>query len=108
MTSAYSLYLLCLAYALFHGLHSFHDIKLSSQVISAFHALSIHEQREWFCPTLMRYASKKKRDNQELEQLWFPGTHSDVIGGPTSARVLCNHALRWMMIKARERGLVFR
>ncbi|KAI9270641.1 hypothetical protein BDA99DRAFT_502338 [Phascolomyces articulosus] len=96
-----------LLWSLFHGLHSFHDTKLSPKVKSAFHALAIHEQREWFHPALMKYGSHK-RPEQTLKQLWFPGTHSDVIGGPRASRVLCNHSLQWIMMKAQECGLVFK
>ncbi|KAI9494820.1 hypothetical protein BDB00DRAFT_871094 [Zychaea mexicana] len=96
-----------LLWSLFHGLHNFHDTKLSPKVKSAFHALAIHEERAWFRPTLMKYGSHKKSD-QELQQIWFPGTHSDVIGGPKASRVLSNHSLRWMMTKAQDCGLVFR
>ncbi|KAF7727228.1 hypothetical protein EC973_007840 [Apophysomyces ossiformis] len=93
-------------WTLFHGLHSFHDTKISPMVVSAFHAISIHDQRAWFKPTLMQY-SARKRDYQELEQVWFPGMHGD-IGGESQARLLPNHTLAWMMAKAQERGLVFR
>ncbi|CDS05385.1 hypothetical protein LRAMOSA07914 [Lichtheimia ramosa] len=96
-----------LLWSLFHGLHYFHDTKLSPKVISAFHAIAIHEQRAWFRPTLMQYATHK-REHQQLEQLWFPGTHSDLSGVPKSSHVLANHALRWMMTKAQDCGMVFR
>ncbi|KAG0190003.1 hypothetical protein DFQ28_002637 [Apophysomyces sp. BC1034] len=54
----------------------------------------------------MQYSSRK-RDYQELEQIWFPGMHGD-IGGESQTRLLPNHTLAWMMVKAQERGLVFR
>ncbi|KAI8375976.1 uncharacterized protein BYT42DRAFT_572960 [Radiomyces spectabilis] len=91
---------------LFHGLNNFHDTKISPIVKSAFHALSIHDQRAWFEPTLMRFTSKQM-DGQELEQVWFPGMHSDV-GGQEISSLLANHALRWMMTKAEERGFKFK
>lgn len=43
-----------------------------------------------------------------MEQVWFPDNHSDVIGGPCAAKVLANHALRWMMTNAQACDLVFR
>lgn len=55
----------------------------------------------------MQYATHK-REHQQLEQLWFPGTHSDLSGVPKSSHVLANHALRWMMTKAQDCGMVFR
>ncbi|ORX61504.1 hypothetical protein DM01DRAFT_1316272 [Hesseltinella vesiculosa] len=90
----------------------FHDTNLSPWVKSAFHALSIHEQRQWFKPTLMTYAQTPNWD-QELVQKWFPGVHSDIGGGsggtPTQEdeNLLPNHALLWMMTMAQDRGLVF-
>ena len=106
-TTTMKIFIKNIGWSLFHGLHSFHDEKLSPKVKSAFHALSIHEQREWFRPTIMKYGSLKSPD-QILEKIWFLGTHSDVVGGSKVSHLLCNHALHWMMIKAQECGLVFK
>ena len=43
---------------------------------------------------------------QTVEQVWFPGAHSDVGGGLTSAG-LSDAALAWMMTRARAAGLAF-
>ncbi|CAO3600236.1 unnamed protein product [Absidia cylindrospora] len=100
---------------LFHQRYHFHDTNISPWVQSAFHAIAIHEQRQWFQPVLMKYAAKPYCE-QELVQLWFAGTHSDVGGGkddPQDANsspngsLLANKALKWMMEMGRERGIVF-
>jgi hypothetical protein len=84
----------------------FHDPQLSSKVIHAYHALSIHERRSTFVPTLW----EKKPDAPEtqiLEQVWFPGVHCDVGGGYNAAG-LSDEALHWMMQKAKDCGVLFR
>lgn len=89
-------------------MHEFHDTKLSPIVKNAYHAVSIHEQREWFRPTLMHISAAA--DQQVLEQVWFPGMHSDVGGqqsGPYD-NVLSSQSLRWIMAKAIQNGLVFK
>ncbi|KAI8064697.1 hypothetical protein BC940DRAFT_335097 [Gongronella butleri] len=89
------------------GYFRFHDINISPWVRSAFHALAIHEQRRWYEPTLMSFATKPKFE-QELVQKWFPGMHSDVGGAEGyENQALPNHALLWMMTAAQERGLSF-
>ncbi|KAL0087866.1 hypothetical protein J3Q64DRAFT_1820876 [Phycomyces blakesleeanus] len=93
-------------WTLFHERNSFHDIRISPKVKSAFHALSIHEQRAWFTPALMDFGLKQRED-QELEQIWFPGMHSDIGGQAEGSRLLPNQSLRWMMTKAADRGLKF-
>lgn len=96
-------------YSLFLGLHGFHDTKLSPIVKSAYHALSIHDQRQWFCPTMMHFSTSAPQ-NQILEQVWFPGMHKDVGGQETGIHdnILSCHSLRWMMEKASKNGLKFR
>ncbi|ORZ13160.1 hypothetical protein BCR42DRAFT_378374 [Absidia repens] len=97
---------------LFHQKYQFHDTNISPYVQSAFHAISIHEQRQWFRPVLMKYA-EKPYCKQELTQIWFPGVHQDVGGGvdehapDTSHYVLPNKSLQWMMERGQERGMVF-
>lgn len=69
--------------------------------------MSIHEQREWFRPTLMNFSAAA--DQQALEQVWFPGMHSDVGGqqaGPYD-NVLSKQSLHWIMTKAVQNGLAF-
>jgi uncharacterized protein (DUF2235 family) len=78
----------------------FHDTALASNVTHAYHALAIHEYREHFLPTLWT----TKEPHQTVEQVWFPGAHSD-IGGGLAESGLSNIPLRWMAMKAESQGL---
>jgi uncharacterized protein (DUF2235 family) len=78
---------------------SFHDTDLSTHVDAAFHALAIDERREAFKPTL--WSQQEGAGSQHLEQVWFPGVHSDVGGGYPEAG-LSDVAFRWMIDKARS------
>jgi hypothetical protein len=89
------------------GLHGFHDTKLTPIVKNAYHAISIHDQRELFCPTMMETSSTADQF-QQVEQVWFPGMHSDVGGGSgQDDNILSYHSLLWMMEKANKLGLHF-
>jgi uncharacterized protein (DUF2235 family) len=79
------------------GRNEFHDTELSSTVQNAFHALAIDEKRKNFQAAL--WYQKKHVEGQKLEQVWFPGVHSDIGGGyPETA--LSDISLQWMMEKA--------
>jgi len=81
---------------------SFHDTKLSSIVLSAYHALAVDERRLPFLPTLMQ--PNKQHTGSNFEQKWFPGVHSNVGGGyPTTG--LSDLALAWMAENAKRHGL---
>jgi hypothetical protein len=75
--------------------HRFHDAELSEIVECAFHALAIDEKRGPFGPVLWQ-----KKCGEDLpkvvEQVWFPGVHSDV-GGGRSDPSLSDLALTWMI-----------
>jgi uncharacterized protein (DUF2235 family) len=73
------------------GRIGFHDTELAPNVDYAYHALAIHEFRENFPPTLWT----EKQPNQEVEQVWFPGAHSDVGGGLRETG-LSNAPILWM------------
>ncbi|VVJ24942.1 Uncharacterised protein [Amycolatopsis camponoti] len=80
----------------------FHDTQLSSIVQSAFQALAVDEHRPSFAPAVW----KPSEADQEREQVWFAGDHSDVGGGhPVSD--LSDLALRWMTDRAHHCGLAF-
>ncbi|MGI9304587.1 MAG: DUF2235 domain-containing protein [Gammaproteobacteria bacterium] len=85
--------------------HRFHDTKLNPVVDHCYHAVAIDEQREPFAPTL--WDESNKSANQTVEQVWFPGVHSDV-GGGYPERGLADIALNWMVIKARRHGVRFK
>jgi uncharacterized protein (DUF2235 family) len=82
----------------------FHDVKLSSYVDNAFHALAIDERRRAFAPTL--WQRQEHSTGQRVEQVWFAGVHSNVGGGETDAH-LSDIAFLWMRDRAVECGLAF-
>ena len=81
----------------------FEDLKLSPQVEKACHALSIDDERHTFHPVL--WDESKECKSGRIEQVWFPGVHSDVGGGyPRNDLALVS--LDWMISKV-EASLVF-
>ena len=90
---------------------TFHDVKLSTQVDNAFHALAIDEHRPPFAPALWEQQTdspslRQREIPQRLEQVWFVGSHSDVGGGyPENEAGLSRLSLEWMTERARECGL---
>lgn len=91
--------------------YSFHDVKLGSHVLHAYHALALDEKRRQFSPALWE-KSQSVLDNpdhpqhRQFEQRWFRGAHSNVGGGYPD-RGLSNRALEWVMEKAKGAGLCF-
>lgn len=83
----------------------FHDTELSTSVDAAYQALAIDEKRGPFKPALWK--TKEDAVGQHVEQVWFPGVHSDVGGGYPDHR-LSDIALLWMVDRARNWGLEFR
>lgn len=81
--------------------HKFHDFKLSESVEHAYHALAVDDKRKTFHPVLWKSSLK---DYQSLEQVWFPGMHTDV-GGGYKEHHLSDLSLIWMSRKAVECGL---
>jgi uncharacterized protein (DUF2235 family) len=81
----------------------FHDVKLSSRVDHAYHALAIDEKRRAFAPTLWEQQHDAP-PHQVLEQVWFAGVHSNIGGGYASTG-LSGLALEWMARKATACGL---
>ncbi|MET0287780.1 MAG: DUF2235 domain-containing protein [Polyangiales bacterium] len=82
--------------------YRFHDTSLSRHVKHAYHALSIDERRAPFEPTLW---SPSHEADQQLEQAWFCGTHSDVGGGLGTNAKLSTVTLAWMFERAKRAGL---
>ena len=86
--------------------NQFHDPEISSKTSHAFHALAIDEKRKNFEATL--WHRKEDYKGQVLEQVWFPGVHSDVGGGyPETETGLSDIALKWMLEKAQSCNLNF-
>ncbi len=83
----------------------FHSAALGPHIRNGFHALAIDENRVAYAP---RAWSRDADWQGHLEQVWFPGTHSDIGGqvcGRPHARGLSNIPLRWMLEKAQGLGL---
>lgn len=89
---------------IFSKRNQFHDTDLSTRISNAFHALAIDEKRKNFEPALWHQQAGSK--GQVLEQVWFPGVHSDVGGGYVETG-LSDIALSWMLEKARSCNLNF-
>ena len=86
--------------------NQFHDTDLSTRIDNAYHALSVDEKRKNFEATLWHQQADSK--DQVLEQVWFPGVHSDVGGGyPANEDSLSDSAMLWMLDKAQKCNLAF-
>ena len=86
---------------LYNWRYRFHDVRLSSSVKNAYHALAIDEKRGPFTPSIW---STNKKEGQTVEQVWFAGVHGNVGGGSPDAG-LSDITFQWMMDKARSCGL---
>jgi Uncharacterized alpha/beta hydrolase domain (DUF2235) len=83
---------------------SFSDRSLSSIVKCAYHALSLDDERRTFHPIL--WDESDPGDRKRIQQVWFPGVHSNVGGGyPKDG--LAYVSLEWMVTKAKTLGLRF-
>ncbi len=92
----------------------FKDYSLSDRVDKACHALAIDEERGSFQPWLFDQRPRKDGrvvgscpvDDGRIEQVWFPGVHSNV-GGGYPKQGMAHVTLNWMMAKAEKQGLRF-
>lgn len=90
----------------------FHDMRLTSKVQSARHALALDERRKPFRPTIWNNVAELNADRGEdhyhpdasYQQRWFPGVHGAVGGGGPS-RTLSDGALSWILAGARRAEL---
>ena len=83
---------------------SFRDRHLSSIVQCAYHALSLDDERRTFHPVL--WDESDPHDRRRLQQVWFPGVHTNVGGGyPKDG--LAYISLEWIVTKAQSLGLDF-
>jgi hypothetical protein len=85
--------------------YGFHDVTLSTIVDHALHALAIDERRLSFPASMWQYPNHK--DNLSVEQVWFPGNHSN-IGGGYPDEALSSIALEWMLSRIEDRALGLR
>ena len=84
------------------GGRKFFDATLHEDVTYGYHAISVDEKRKKFPVSL--WDEKRKSDRQMIEQVWFPGVHSDV-GGSYAETGLSDIALVWMLKNAEQQGL---
>lgn len=82
--------------------YTFHDTTLHASVQTARHALAMDERRASFQPTLWTGLAA----GRDVQQLWFPGVHSNV-GGGYHQNGLSDGALLWMIEEAKANGLHF-
>lgn len=82
--------------------YTFHDTTLHKTVKTARHALAMDERRSSFQPTLWTNVPA----GHDVQQLWFPGVHSDVGGGYRECG-LADGALHWMIEEASKCGVQF-
>lgn len=79
----------------------YHQDEVPPNVMHARHGLALHELRSPFEPLLWKSSARSS-----LEQVWFPGAHSDVGGGyPAGETCLSDNALLWMAGEAEDNGL---
>lgn len=81
------------------GDFNFHDTELGKDVEVALHAVAIDERRKNFAPTL--WDESTNPSNRILEQVYFPGVHSNVGGGYPD-QGLSDGALFWMIQRLRK------
>jgi uncharacterized protein (DUF2235 family) len=87
--------------------YGFHDVRLSRSVEHAFHALAIDERRKPFAPAVWGIRDSDVRNplrRQVVEQVWFPGVHSNIGGGYADTQ-LSNLAFVWLLDRAASCGL---
>ncbi|MEN8260422.1 MAG: DUF2235 domain-containing protein [Pseudomonadota bacterium] len=77
---------------------------LSPWVNKACHALAIDDERRSFHPLL--FDEREEKGFNRIEQVWFPGVHSNVDGG-SPKQGLAHVPLNWMIARAEEQGMVF-
>lgn len=94
----------------FNWRYAFHDLRLSSMVKAARHAVAIDERRKTFPPTLWENLTdlndRVPAGDLPYRQEWFPGTHGGV-GGGGPIRGLSNAAMLWVAEGAEQAGLEF-
>lgn len=81
--------------------YAFHDTSLGAHVRHAFQALAIDEIRGNFQPAIW----VKTDPDQVLDQVWFPGVHSNV-GGDYRQHGLSDTTLLWMLSQLQRYDLI--
>jgi uncharacterized protein (DUF2235 family) len=86
----------------------FRDTRIGATVKVGLHALAIDEMRDPFVPTFWTLRDDRSLpQQQDIEQVWFPGAHSNIGGGYDNTG-LSDVALAWMIARVQEKtGLKF-
>jgi hypothetical protein len=82
---------------------AFHQTMLGGNVRYAFQALALDERRGNFQPAV--WVGNPAATDQLLEQVWFPGVHSN-IGGGYLQHGLSDATLLWMLDRVQHYGLL--
>ena len=83
----------------------FSNTRLNPDVAYGYQALSMDERRYQFRPSIWE---ETNFPNQTIEQVWFPGSHSDVGGQNDADRGISDLPLVWMLEHAKRAGLILR
>ena len=76
--------------------HRFHRMSVFPEVNRIYHAVSIDERRTQFYPHLLKDQAKNK--DTIVEEVWFPGVHSDIGGSfRDDDSSLGDITLEWML-----------
>ncbi len=81
--------------------HRFYNYELTPNIENAYQAIAVDDERASFWPLVWDEASIP---NTNVEQVWFPGAHSNVGGGYGRIGLACI-SLDWMMVRAERHGL---
>jgi uncharacterized protein (DUF2235 family) len=76
----------------------FHDSEIGKHIKVGLHALAVDERRRPFAPNLWAAAKDQGRIKSHVEQVWFPGSHSNIGGGYANCG-LSDLALTWMIAR---------
>ncbi len=80
--------------------HRFHRMTVWEPIQRLYHAVSIDERRTQYFPHTLR--DQGMSEDQLIEEVWFPGVHSDIGGGYKDDRSLADIALQWMLEKVKD------
>lgn len=72
--------------------HKFYDLEPENCVKNVYHAIAVDDERRTFWPLVW----DESKFNGTIEQVWFPGMHSNV-GGGYNRQELANVTFDWMV-----------
>jgi uncharacterized protein (DUF2235 family) len=79
--------------------HKFYDLEPENCVKNVYHAIAVDDERRTFWPLVWNensFYGKPINKEKTIEQVWFPGMHSNV-GGGYHRQELANVTLDWMI-----------